>query len=165
MNTVGKAVLGAALLSTMTIFCIGEASSESAVKMMKFHQSAPDLSTLDTGQVGRSPGDIVAFAATVKGENGLTAMINGYDVIMDVAGETEKFEDRFTYVVVDFGDNSTMVVAGRSTFSPTSPEIANNSPQVRAIIGGTGRFIGAQGQVTTVRNPDGSYDHIVELLE
>ena len=164
MNTVGKAVLVAALLSAMTIFGVGEASSEVAVKIMKFHQSAPHLSTLDAGQAGRSPGDIVAFAATVKGEDGLTAELNGYDVIMDIAGETEQVEDRFTYVVVNFGDNSTMIVAGRSTFSPASPEIANGSPQVRAIIGGTGKFIGALGQVTTVRNPDGSYDHIVELL-
>jgi alpha-D-ribose 1-methylphosphonate 5-triphosphate synthase subunit PhnG len=37
--------------------------------------------------------------------------------------------------------------------------------QVRAVIGGTGDYIGATGQITTTRNDDGSYDHVVELID
>ena len=42
--------------------------------------------------------------------------------------------------------------------------MAANTEQVRAVIGGTGTYIGARGQVTTVRNDDGSYEHSFELL-
>ena len=165
MKILGKTVFGTTLVSAMMFLGVCNASAQGIKSIMKFHQAAPELSTLDAGQAGRSPGDIVAFEATVKSENGETAHLNGYDVILDVAGDAEPVEDRFTYVVVEFEDNSTMIVAGKSTYSPTSAEISNGLPQVRAVIGGTGKYIGASGQVTTVRNQDGSYDHTVELLD
>ena len=50
-------------------------------------------------------------------------------------------------------------------YNPKLVEIANDVPQVRAVIGGTGKYIGASGQVTTIRNQNGSYVHTVELLD
>ena len=43
--------------------------------------------------------------------------------------------------------------------------MATHNAQVRAVIGGTGRFLGARGQVTTIRAEDGHYDHTFELVE
>jgi hypothetical protein len=37
--------------------------------------------------------------------------------------------------------------------------------QIRAVIGGTGKYIGARGQVTTTRNDDQTYEHRFELLD
>jgi hypothetical protein len=58
-----------------------------------------------------------------------------------------------------------IVVSGASVYPEQSVEMAINNPQVRAVIGGTGDFIGARGQVTTVRNEDGSYEHSFEILD
>ena len=160
-----KNTLFTALFSAMMLIGPCNASSQEVKVTTKFYQAPPELSTLDAGQEGRSPGDIVAFKATARSESGETAYINGYDVIIDVAGGAEPVEERFTYVVVEFGDNSTMIVAGKSMYNPKLVEIANDVPQVRAVIGGTGKYIGASGQVTTIRNQNGSYVHTVELLD
>ena len=143
---------------------VGEALSGGSVTTIKLHQSPPDLTTVDVGLAGRSAGDILAFEAKLQGDSGLTAILNGYNLIMDPASGDQKIEDRFSHIVLDFGNGSTIIVAGRSTYQPNTLEIANSLPQPRAIIGGTGKYIGARGQVTTVRNEDGSYEHTVELL-
>lgn len=38
-------------------------------------------------------------------------------------------------------------------------------PQIRAVIGGTGDYMGARGQLTTTRNEDGTYEHLIELMK
>ena len=38
-------------------------------------------------------------------------------------------------------------------------------PQLRAVVGGTGIYMGARGQLTTVRNEDGTYEHLIELMD
>ena len=49
--------------------------------------------------------------------------------------------------------------------APTKVEITEEAPQVRAVVGGTGDYFAARGQVTTVRHKDGSYDHTIELAK
>ena len=65
---------------------------------------------------------------------------------------------------LDLGEGNSLVVAGRSVYKSKNQEIEPGVAQVRAVIGGTGLYIGAAGQVTTTRNADGSYDHVVELV-
>jgi len=43
--------------------------------------------------------------------------------------------------------------------------MVKSAPQVRAITGGTGAYMGARGQVTTTHNADDSYTYVVELLQ
>ena len=43
-------------------------------------------------------------------------------------------------------------------------QISADTPQRRAVIVGTGIFIGARGQITTMRNIDGSHGHMFELI-
>jgi hypothetical protein len=43
--------------------------------------------------------------------------------------------------------------------------MAAGAAQLRAVVGGTGDFIGARGQVATTRNDDGSYRHEFTLLD
>ena len=69
-------------------------------------------------------------------------------------------------MVFDFGEGNTIVVGGKSIYpNIDKSEIVENQPQLRAIIGGTGSFIGARGQISTKRNDDGTYEHLVELVE
>lgn len=165
MKNVSKVFFSTMLLGMSMVLGVGEALSDGSVTTIKLHQSPPDLTTVDIGQAGRSPGDILAFEANLQGENGLTAVLNGYNLIMDTASRDQKVEDRFSHIVLDFRNGSTIIVAGRSTYQPNKLEIANSLPQPRAVIGGTGEYIGARGQVTTVRNEDGSYEHTVELVK
>ena len=57
------------------------------------------------------------------------------------------------------------MVAGGSVYAQGTQEMPAGRPQVRAVIGGSGTFIGARGHVTTTREADGTYEHRFELLE
>ena len=35
--------------------------------------------------------------------------------------------------------------------------------QKRAIVGGTGKYKGVEGEVTTTRNDDGTYTHVLDV--
>jgi len=48
---------------------------------------------------------------------------------------------------------------------PTAPEFEPGKSAVRAALGGTGKYMGARGQVTSTRNPDGSYTQVFTLLK
>ncbi len=55
----------------------------------------------------------------------------------------------------DFGDSNTIIIGG-GTESPslTGAEFVKIKPQIRGVIGGTGKYMGARGQLTTIRNDD-----------
>jgi hypothetical protein len=162
INTIAARLFGIGLATVG--FGVGAFAAD-VVTTIKLHQSPPDLTTVDLGQEGRSVGDVLGFEAKLQEDNKVVATINGYNVIMDVAGSGEKLEDRFSHIVFDFGNGSTIVIAGRSAYTPSTLEIVDKVEQPRAIVGGTGKYIGARGQVTTSRNPDGSYNHIIELVD
>ena len=121
--------------------------------------------TLDLGSKGHSEGDMLAFEASVSGENGVKGTLYGLWITVDVIDSADKFEDRLGQIYADFGNGNSIVIAGRAVYVVDSQEITVSAPQVRAIIGGTGDYMGARGQVTTTHNADGSYDHLIELSE
>ena len=154
------------LRTLTTIALIAAAASAQAAeekRTLKLHQDKPVLSQLDLGTSGTSHGDMLAFEATVHGENGLTGTMVGLLITVDIAEGSDTFEDRTGQVYVDLGGGNTLVVAGRSVYKDNSQEMEAGAAQVRAVIGGTGEYMGAAGQMTTTRNADGSYDHVVEL--
>lgn len=154
-----------AAISLADVSVVGGTAAAQERVVIKLHQAPPELTTIDNGAVGRSGGDIMTFEAPLTGENGRKAILNGYVVTVDTANAAEGSEDRLSHMVFDFGKGTTIVTAGRSSYTPVEVEITDEIPQVRAVIGGTGDYIAARGQVTTVRHKDGSYDHIIELVE
>jgi hypothetical protein len=55
--------------------------------------------------------------------------------------------------------------AGARDYPPTAGEFDAGRPVVRAILGGTGKYMGARGQLTSTRNADGSYTQVFTLLK
>lgn len=132
--------------------------------IIKLHQAKPELHNIDVAPAGHSDGDILTYEAELQGENGRHATLDGYLVIVDEANDSESEEDRFSHMVFDFGNGSTIVAEGRSPYTAKAIEMVNNAPRLRAVVGGTGEYIGARGQISTWRNEDGSYDHTIELI-
>jgi hypothetical protein len=58
-----------------------------------------------------------------------------------------------------------IVAMGNSIYSPTQVEIIKNTKVVIAVIGGTGKYIGARGELETNRNDDGTYTSRFTLLK
>ena len=104
---------------------------------------------------------MLAFEAAVSGDNGIKGTMQGLLVTVDIAEGDDQFEDRTGQIYFDFGNGNSLVVAGHSTYKGNGQEMEASVPQLRAVIGGTGDYIGSTGQITTTRNADGSYDHVV----
>ena len=65
-----------------------------------------------------------------------------------------------------FADGKDQIIAfGASDYSPSAPEFDADQPVVRPVLGGTGKYIGARGQVTSTRNADSSYTQVFTLLK
>ena len=144
----------------------GVSSQALAAQTLKFHQEPAELTTIDLGAKGQSNGDMVVFEAALRGADGLTATLDGLLITVHRgAVGKEVVEDRAGELYIDFGKGDSLVIAGKSLYAEGSKEMKAEAPQLRAIIGGTGRYIGAHGQMTTVRHGDGSYDHVIDLLD
>ncbi len=133
--------------------------------ILKVRQEAPVLVTVDVGQPGASHGDILAFEAAIAREDGKAGTLRGMLTTVDIPDGDDLLEDRVGQLVFDLGDGDMLVVAGTSVYPSGGVEMAVDAGQVRAVIGGTGAFIGARGQVTTIRAADGHYDHSFELVD
>ena len=47
---------------------------------------------------------------------------------------------------------------------PNLGTLETNQTAVRAIVGGTGRYLGVRGQDAATRNPDGSCTHVLTIV-
>jgi hypothetical protein len=129
-------------------------------------QSAPMIEHIDLGAQGASHGELLAFEAPFTTADGKEGVMSG--IIITVAlpdGPGGVFFDRIGNIVMDFGGIDSLVIAGKSLYGTGEGEMNPNMPQVRAVTGGTGRYIGSRGQVTTTRQATGDYLHTIELVD
>jgi hypothetical protein len=54
---------------------------------------------------------------------------------------------------------------GALDYPPTAGEFDAGQPVVRAILGGTDKYMAARGELTSRRNADGSYTQVFTLLK
>ena len=145
---------------------VAEASSDTRT-ILKISQEVPNIIHIDLDREGPSHGDLLAFDAEVLTDSNVKGTLSGYLLTIFIPEEDhEDFQERMVQMVFDLGDGNTILVGGRSLYPDMEEaEMQENVPQVRAIIGGTGTYIGARGQITTTRMSDGSYEHVLELLD
>jgi hypothetical protein len=130
-------------------------------------QTPPLLNYLDLGPIGPSYGDILAFEASLGFEGKEVGKVKGLLTTVDLPEPTgqgrEQFEERFGTLLFRFGDLDTLVATGSTLYPALGREMDPNLPQVRGVTGGTGQYKFSRGQVTTTRQDDGSYQHVIEL--
>lgn len=151
----------AAVLGTPT------ASADKQTHTLVLNQAPPSLRPVDGGVPGVSAGDILFYEARITGEHGESGMLTGVLMTADVADpETGDLDaDRLGQLSFDLGGGNTLLAIGETVYRAGNAEITANLPQLRAVVGGTGSFMGARGQVMTTRNPDGSYRHEFTLID
>ena len=139
-------------------------AGEKGVFMVR--QEPPVMAHADLTTAGASHGDMLAFQARFATEDGGAGMLNGLLITVDIAdGELDLLEERIGQLAFDFGNGDSILAAGQSVYPGTDREMSADAPQLRAVIGGTGTYMGARGQITTTRNTDGSYEHMFELMD
>ena len=161
------------LITLLIAFLAGCSGDESVVTSpanygtFVVEQAPPSLVHIDIGQEGGSHGDILAFDAEITSDTGLSGKLSGMITTADIVESSQVVQDRITEIVFDFHDFGTLVVGGKSTYpfdGSGTEEMTFNNPQIRPVLGGTGDFLGAKGQVETIRNENSTYSHTFELV-
>ena len=114
------------------------------------------------GRPDERHGDVMAYEGTITGPDGLVGVIAGVQHTARQHDETHW--DRVVSATFSFAGGDSITVHGliRNGTDPTSSQSGDR--YVRAVVGGTGQFLGANGQVESVRKDDGSYTHTLTLL-
>ena len=160
--------LAALLASTLMAAC-GLRSTNSSTETLTIYQDAPKVKLLDLGEPGNSPGDVYHFFAPLHSSPGgpVIGEVFGSKTLVKLATDANpNFEQRTTFLSFTFNDRQDQIIAlGVADYSPTTGEFEADKPRARAILGGTGKYMGARGQLTSTRNADGSYTQMFTLLK
>lgn len=136
-------------------------------------QDPPSLTSIEVSDGaetsgGASHGDILAFEAAVSRDGEVIGDVSGILTTVDIPLEggngREVFEERIGTLVFRLSEADSIVVNGSSVYPAGADEMAPGTPQIRAILGGTGAYMAVEGEVLTVRNDDGTYTHTLTLL-
>lgn len=159
---------------TATLAMAGcSSSTSSSTEEFTLIQAPPQLTTIEMTDGpetsgGASHGDILAFEAPVSRDGEVVGEISGILTTIDLPMQgtvgREGLEERIGSVIFRFSDTDSIVVNGSSVYPAGEDEMAPGTPQIRAILGGTGSYVGVDGEVATVRNEDGTYTHTLTLL-
>ncbi len=130
-------------------------------------QQPPALHPIDQGAPGSSVADAVLYESVISGEHGESGIPTGFLITADVPdAETGDLDaDRLGQLSFDLDGGNTLAVIGESIYRGEAVEMTPRAPQLRAVVGGTGSYLGARGQVATTHNADGTYRHEFTLLD
>ena len=117
---------------------------------------------VDLDPVGPSIGDIVTFRAPVtrrgsaKDVGLMTGSLRNVGIDVPRAGSVMR---EVNLVFVLDGGRDELVVGGAAEYPATAPTLAQRTRTVRPLIGGSGRYAGARGDVVTVHRADDTWSH------
>jgi hypothetical protein len=159
----------AALFASVLMAACGQHSTNPTTETLTVYQEAPKMSLLDLGAPGSSLGDVYHFSAPLHSTPGgpVIGELVGSKTLVKVATDANPtLERRATLMFFTFADPNDQIIAfGVADYSPNIPEFEAGKPAVRALLGGTGKYMGARGQVASTRNADGSYTQTFTLLK
>ncbi len=163
-----KIMASAALLVPILMSACGPHSTNTSTETLTIYEDAPTLMPLDLGTPGNSPGDAYYFSAPLHSSPGgpVTGEVFGSKTLVKMAGQAHPdLEKRATLLSFTFAGGQDQIIAfGAGDYPPTAAEFNAGQPVVRAILGGTGKYIGARGQLTSTRTADGSYTQVFTFV-
>jgi hypothetical protein len=121
------------------------------------------------GTPGNSPGDAYYFFAHLRSQPGgaVTGELYGTKTLVKPAlpdkPDTEQRATTLYFTLANRQDQ--IVVAGVPDYPPNAPEFKANLPVLRAVLGGTGKYKGVRGELSSTRNPDSSYKQVFSLTK
>ena len=165
-----RMILAAATVSaSVLIAACGAHSTNHSTETFTLYQDAPKMSRLDLGAPGNSLGDVYHFSAALHSESGgpVTGEVIGSKTLVKEATDANpNLERRATLLFFTFAGGKDQIIAfGAADYPSSAPEFEAGQPVVRPVLGGTGKYMGARGQVNSTRNADGSYTQVFTLLK
>ena len=153
------------LLSIVFVSCQSTASKWTTIK---FIQEKPVLVHLKLGDNAHSHGDGMAFEAAIKDTTGNNVgEVLGWLVTVDImdgdSASPVHIADRLGTTVFNLGDENEIIAQGGTSYHEGEQQMKFGLSQKRAIVGGTGKYKGVNGEVPTTRNDDGTYTHVLDV--
>ena len=135
---------------------------------LTFTQDKPFLTHLNLGDTAHGHGDGMAFEAVLKDTTGTTVgEVLGWLVTVDIVdGDSTNpvyISDRVGTMVFKFDEDNKIVASGGVIYRKGEQQMDIGIAQKRAVVGGTGKYRGIKGEVTTSRNEDGTYKHVLDV--
>lgn len=115
---------------------------------------------------GGAQGDVAVFDSPVYKDGELYGSMIGTMTKVGAlgSGTHPDREERLLTAVFDLPEGQ-IVVEGLSFYKSEATKLEKSEPYVRAIVGGTGAYVGARGEVSTIHNEDDTYTHTIKLLK
>lgn len=141
--------------------------SSSAWQTLTYLQDKPFLTDVNLGDSAHGHGDGMAFEAVLRDTAGtVVGEVLGWMVTVDImdgdSANPVQMTDRIGTMVITFGGDK-IVVPGGSTYHKGEQVMKLGIPQKNAVVGGTGKYKGVRGEVTTTRNENGTYTHVFDI--
>jgi hypothetical protein len=171
MNRIAQRVMLAAATASASVLiaACGAHCNNSSTETLTIYQDAPKMSLLDLGAPGNSLGDVYHFSAALHSERGgpVSGEVIGSKTLVKLPADAKPNQERrATLMFFTFAEGKDQILAfGAADYSPSTPEFDADKPVVRPVLGGTGKYMGARGQVTSTRSLDGSYPQVFTLLK
>jgi hypothetical protein len=148
-------VFASTLMAACSLRCTNPSSETLTVETLTVYKDAPILNLFDHGPPGNSPGDVYHFFAPLRSSPGgpVRGAVLGSKKLFKVATDAKpNAEKRATLLFFTFGNAQDQIIAlGVHDYSPTAAEFDAGKSVVRAVLGATGNYMGARGQLTSTR--------------
>jgi hypothetical protein len=131
-------------------------------------QEEPVLVHLNLGDTSHSHGDGMAFEAVLKDTTGkAVGEILGWLITANIdyidSAKMTTLSTRIGTVVFKFDEENEIVAQGSTIYHHGHRQMKPGIPQSRAIVGGTGKYKGVEGQILSTRNDDRTYTHVFDM--
>lgn len=135
--------------------CSSTASSPETTTLT-FTTSFTDRQVMDTGEQGSSLGDYINGHGDVLDTAG--QVIGQFDVSSQTTGRTDTSEIRLVTAEYEFGDGAdSFIIQGSERFALDGGQPDLDRPLNYAVVGGTGTYMGANGECLVHRR-DAAYE-------
>lgn len=160
-------LLSVSLFSLVALTACNAPNKTAEWQTMTLIQAKPVLVEIADEDSAREHGEQMFFEAKLSDQSGkAVGQLLGKHVIADIPGDdgvgNPTVEERFTTMAVVFEDGDEIMTMGALVYPVNEKIMQANAPQVRALIGGTGKYKGIRGQIKTTRNADETYTHSIE---
>lgn len=159
-----RALLAALLLAVMVV-AVGcgddDENEEGATETIDVIAISDEGFQVDLGKSGPSHGDLAVFDSDLEFADGggEAGRLYGVQTSVDVTEGRRVQQAQITYDLPD----GQIVIGGVSEGPAEGRGLVEDQEFTRPIIGGTGEYAGAGGEVTTTLTADGRYEHELRI--
>ena len=152
----------AIFLSLLLLGCSDQSELKKKIITFNFYNSSP---TITTHTIDDQKDRLMVWSADFHNQPNESSLVLGeVHGSMFIIKAAEGIQDRLTSVEFDWDSaNDFLVISGVHAYPTNRAE--TDTPIHRAVIGGTGKFIGAKDEITTSRLDSGWYRNEITLVD